>query len=43
MTSDEIKQKAPHDLSPNSWLREIALQLALANEPKKPGPKAKGK
>jgi hypothetical protein len=32
MTSTEIQQKPAADLSTNSWLREIALQLALANE-----------
>jgi hypothetical protein len=36
MNSEEIKQKAPTDLSTNSWLREIALQLALLNEKRTP-------
>jgi len=44
MTSDEIKQTHPADFSANSWLREIALQLARLNErqsdmPKMPPPK----
>lgn len=37
MTSDEIKETLPTDLSGNSWLKEIAYQLALLNE-KKPQP-----
>jgi hypothetical protein len=34
MTSEEIKQTPPFDLSTNGWLREIALQLAQLNEKK---------
>jgi hypothetical protein len=36
MTSQEIKQKPASDLSANSWLREICLQLALLNEKRTP-------
>jgi hypothetical protein len=32
VTSREIKDGAATDLSTNSWLREIAYQLALLNE-----------
>lgn len=32
MTSDEIKQKPAADLSTNSWLKELCLQVALLNE-----------
>jgi hypothetical protein len=41
MTLEEIKQKPAADFSTNSWLREIALQLALLNEKKRPGRPAK--
>jgi hypothetical protein len=37
MTSEEIKNTKPGDMSTNSWLREIALQLAQINEKKGPG------
>ena len=32
MTSDEIKAILPANLSDSSWLKEIALQLALLRE-----------
>ncbi len=32
MKSEEIKATQPSDMSERSWLREIALQLALLNE-----------
>jgi hypothetical protein len=32
MTSDQIRDTLPTDLSGNSWLKEIAFQLALLNE-----------
>ena len=32
MTSDGIKDLHPSDMSTNSWLKEIAYQLALSNE-----------
>ena len=32
MTSEEIQEKQAIDLSTNSWLREMCLQLALLNE-----------
>lgn len=43
MTSDQIKTTLATELSEKAWLREIALQLAIANEPKKAGrpPKVK--
>jgi hypothetical protein len=31
MTLEELKQKQATDLSTNSWLREIAIQLATLN------------
>ena len=34
MTSDEIKEIRVTDLSTNTWLKEIAYQLALLNEKK---------
>jgi len=34
MTAEEIKKTQPFDLSANTWLKEIALQLALMNEKK---------
>jgi hypothetical protein len=37
MTLDQIKATIATELSDRAWLREIALQLAIANEPKKPG------
>jgi len=37
MTFKEIEQTKPSDLSTNSWLRELCLQLAVFNEKKKPG------
>lgn len=36
MTSEEIKEKRAVSLSTDSWLREIAYQLALLNEKRKP-------
>jgi hypothetical protein len=36
MTSQEIKQQRPSDISTNSWLREVCLQLALLNEKSAP-------
>lgn len=36
MTSDEISKKQASDLNTDSWLREIALQLALLNERQEP-------
>ena len=43
MNAEEIKQQQPGLLSTNAWLKEIALQLAKLNEPKKAGrpPKVK--
>jgi hypothetical protein len=38
MTSDEIRQKQPWEISDNQWFREIALQLALLNEKRAPEP-----
>ena len=32
MTVDEIKKLTAADLSANSWMREICIQLALLNE-----------
>lgn len=32
MTPDEIKSMHPSDISTNSWLKEVALQLAIMNE-----------
>jgi hypothetical protein len=32
MTSEELKQKQAADLSTNSWMREMCIQLALLNE-----------
>ena len=37
MKSEEIKQLPPAELSTNAWLKEIALQLAQLNEPRKAG------
>jgi hypothetical protein len=37
MTQKEIEQTKPSDLSTNSWLREVCIQLALLNEKKSPG------
>jgi hypothetical protein len=34
MTSEEIKKTPPSDVSTNTWLREICIQLALLNEKK---------
>lgn len=36
MTAKEIEASKPSDMSTNAWLKEIALQLALLNEPAKP-------
>ena len=43
MTSDQITAIKPAEMSMNEWLKEIALQLAKLNEPKKAGrpPKVK--
>ena len=43
MTADQIKAIKPAEISQNEWLKEIAFQLAIANEPKKAGrpPKVK--
>lgn len=32
MTNEELKQKQAADLSTNTWLREICLQLIALNE-----------
>ena len=32
MTSDEIKESRPAEHSTNTWLKEVAYQLALLNE-----------
>jgi hypothetical protein len=32
MTNEELKQKQVIDLSTNSWLREICMQLIALNE-----------
>ena len=39
MTSKEIAEIQPTDISERSWMREIALQLALLNEKKPLEPK----
>ena len=37
MTSTQIKAIPPAEMSTNAWLKEIALQLAQLNEPRKAG------
>lgn len=37
MKSEQIKATKPAEMSANEWLKEIALQLAILNEPKKAG------
>jgi hypothetical protein len=36
MTSDEIREMKPSDISTNSWLRELCLQVAVMNERETP-------
>ncbi len=36
MTSDQIRALQATDLSANTWLKEIAFQLALMNEANSP-------
>ena len=49
MKKDEIQAKVPGQMSTNDWLKEIAYQLAILNEPKifeiEPtrGPEGRGK
>lgn len=43
MTNDELKQKQAADLSTNTWLREICLQLIALNEAHAPADKPKPK
>jgi len=42
MTTDQIKETLPHDLSTNTWLKEIALQLAQLAETKQEIPVKRG-
>ena len=37
MNKEQIKAVPPAELSTNAWLKEIALQLAQLNEPRKAG------
>jgi hypothetical protein len=42
MTPKEIKNTEQINLSTNGWLKEIAYQLAILNEQRKPGRPKRG-